>query len=195
MQKRNWLAIGLLASFLHHALARAEDKYIREDGVDYRVTKRVVSRPMSETTFQEHVQEVYKESYVTEIQDTTRLVTMPVTEYRWEAEWRNRWNPFGQPYMVHRLVPRTTWEMRTEVVQKPVVKRELVKEDRTVRVPVTRRWMAQEEVTHKLPLSPLSAGSAGALARREAIGGEKLTSDPPKVGSQLPARNEDSKRR
>ena len=31
---------------------------------------------------------------------------VPVTEYVWEAFWANRWNPFEEPYIAYRMVPR-----------------------------------------------------------------------------------------
>jgi hypothetical protein len=185
MPKRKLLAVSLLASLLSPAFAPAgEVEYVRENGVDYRVTRRTVKRPVSETQIIEKEQDVYREQYITEMRDNTRFVTVPVTEYRWEAEWRNRWNPFGLHYLVHRLVPRTTWETRTEIVQAPITKREMVLEKRVVQVPVTQRRMEEVQIEEKVALSPLSTRGDSAVARREAIGGvDKLNSDPPKSGA------------
>ena len=187
MPKSKLAVVGLLASFFTPMMLSAEEvRYYRENGVDYRETTRTVSRPVSETRYEERERTVYREEYSTEVRESTRIVHVPVTEYRWEAQWRGRWNPFGQPYLVQQLVPRTHWEIREEKVSTPVTQRQLVPETRVVRVPITERFMAKEEITSRVALSPRAdGGSSGtAVARRQGIGGvQNLQSDPPRSSS------------
>lgn len=182
MRKRILLALGLVTTFLPATLVLAEDVDTRTEG-GYRITTRRVMRPMSKTEIVEQSRDVYREELTTEVQETTRVVQVPVTQYQWEHEMVNRWNPFSRPYMIQRLVPRTTWETRTEIVKVPVTSRRLVPETQIVQVPVTRRWMAEEEITSKVAINPIETESAGSLARKPSIGGTKLESDPPKSGT------------
>jgi hypothetical protein len=186
MRKRILLAFGLLAAILP-SLAAADEVDTHTEG-GYRITRRVVKRPMSKTEIVEQEREVYREQLTTEIQETTRVVQVPVTQYQWEHEMVNRWNPFSRPYMIQRLVPRTHWETRTEIVSVPVTQRRLVPETQIVQVPVTRRWMADEEIVSKVAINPIEGESAGSLARKPSIGGTKLDSDPPKSGTLAPRR-------
>jgi hypothetical protein len=178
MLRSKLFAAGLLASVLSPAALTAEEQVI--DGQRYLVTRRTVERPMSKTEYKEVAREVYREEYVTDTHEVTRMVHVPVTEYRWEAQWAGRWNPFGQPYLVQRLVPRTTLETRTEIVTVPVTQRRLVPETRIERVPQTVRWMAKEEIEHKVAIDPPSGNSGIEVAGRQGFGGTKLSSDPPR---------------
>lgn len=188
MLKSKLFAVGLLATFIPPSLATAEDQIVTEGGRRYLIKREVVSRPVSKTDWVENTQEVYREQYTTDYKDTSRLVQVPVTEYRWEAEVVNRWNPFSQPYMVQRLVPRTRWETRTEIVKVPIVERTLVPETRIVRRPETRRWMQEETIERKIALDPPADQDVSNIARREPIGGTRLESDPPKTSPKVESR-------
>jgi hypothetical protein len=185
MLRSKLFAAGLLASFVPSAAINAADdvQYVREGGREYMITKRVVNRPMSKTDYKEVAREVYREEYVTDTQDVTRIVQVPVTEYRWETHWANRWNPFSQPYLVQRLVPRTHLETRTEIVKVPVTQRRLIPETHISKVPETVRWMEQEEITHKVAVDPPAGRDVSSIASRPGIGGKKLESDPPRSGT------------
>jgi hypothetical protein len=184
MLRSKLFAAGLLASFLPPSALIAADNVAYErgaDGREYMVTKRLVSRPMSKTDYKEVAREVYREEYVTDTHDITRIVQTPVTEYQWEAHWAGRWNPFGQPYMVQRLVPRTRLETRTEIVKVPVTSRRLVPETRIEKVPETVRWMEQEEITHKVAVDPPAGRDVSNIASRPIGGTQKLEgTDPPR---------------
>jgi hypothetical protein len=182
MLRSKLLAAGLLASFLPPAIASAaeEVEYRTEGGRQYMITKRVVHRPMSKTEYKDVARDVYREEYVTDTHEVTRLVQTPVTEYRWEAQWAGRWNPFSQPYLVQRLVPRTHLETRTEIVHVPVTQRRLVPETRIERVAEVRRWMEPEEITHKVAVDPPAGDSEISIASKPGFGGKKLESDPPR---------------
>ena len=86
-----------------------------------------------------------------DVHETTRLVHVPVTEYRWETYLAGRWNPFSQPYYAQRLVPRTALETRAEVVKVPVTQRRLVPETRIEKVPETVRWMEKKRSSSRSP--------------------------------------------
>jgi hypothetical protein len=180
MLRSKLFAVGLLAAFLPSSLLSAEEEIVTEGGRRYLIKREVVSRPMSKTDWVEKTQEVYREEYTTDYKDTSRLVHVPVTEYRWEPQIVNRWNPFSQPYVVQRLVPRTHWEARAEVVKVPIVERRLVPETRIVRTPETRRWMEPETIERKVAIDPPLDQDVSNIARRQPIGGTRLESDPPK---------------
>ena len=188
MLRSKLFAVGLLAAFLPPSLLSAEEEIVTEGGRRYLIKREVVSRPMSKTDWVEKTQEVYREEYTTDYKDTSRLVHVPVTEYRWEPQIVNRWNPFSQPYMVQRLVPRTHWEARAEVVKVPVVERRLVPETRIVRTPETRRWMEPETIERKVAIDPPLDQDVSNIARRQPIGGTRLESDPPKSSPKTESR-------
>jgi hypothetical protein len=154
-------------------------RYESVGGQNYMITTKVVERPMSKTEYKDVAREVYREEYITDTHEVSRMVHVPVTEYRWEAQWAGRWNPFSQPYLVQRLVPRTHLETRTELVKVPVTQKRLVPETRIERVAETRRWMAKEEIESKVAIDP--PGDDGTLmATKPGFGGFKMESDPPR---------------
>ena len=184
MPKRKLLAVGLLASFLPPLELHGETRYVQENGVEYREVRRIERKPMTKVEYEERERTVYKEEVTHDVRETARSVYVPVTEYRWEAEWRNRWNPFGEPYLVQRLVPRTHWEAREELVQTPVVQRRLIPEKRLEKVAVIRPYIVEEQVVvSRQQVSPGTGNALPMVAERTAIGGvSRLESDPPRVG-------------
>lgn len=135
------------------------------NGQTWREVHRTVLHPQTVTQCMDQQQTYYQEKYDVSLCDTYRTYTVPVTEYRWESYWVGRFNPLVQPYLAQRLVPRTRWETRTEVVKVPVTQRNLVPVTRTVRVPVTTEQTANYDVVvsrHLVsPQSPALASSAG----------------------------------
>lgn len=161
---------GLLA--ILPAVSQADDVEVKNiGGQEYRITRRVVEKPMSKTEYKEVAREVYREQYVTDSHDTTRIVQVPVTEYRWETHLAGRWNPFSQPYYVQRLVPYTRLETRTEIVSIPVTRRNLVPETQIVTVPVTERWMAKHEIEERVAINPPAGKDVSTIATRPTLGG------------------------
>ncbi len=179
-------AIGLVAIMCTGVFGDEVREY-KKDGKIYRETRRKVLRPVTETQVEERERTVYREELNTEMCENERTVLSPVTEYRWEAYWAGRWNPFAQPYLAYRLVPRTRLEAHTEIVRKPVTTRRLVPETRVVQVPVTTHRMVEEEHVHQVVVNDTSAGdpfdNSTAVARRTGIGGSKLSNDPPREGA------------
>jgi len=185
MQRMHLGAMLILASQI--ATARADDvRYYNDNGVTFRETRRVVRRPVSETRTETREETVYRERYTTQFENRTRICHLPVTEYRWETRLVGRWNPFVQPYLENRLVPRTHLEPRTETYQVPVVQRELVPERRIVQTPVTDLRFVEEEQITRVAVSDTSDPFAQptSVANRQRIGGiAQLDSDPPRYGN------------
>jgi len=172
------LTLALLAA------ARADAQQTREyteGGTTYRETRHVVQRPITETRVEERQRTVYRERYTADTYSSYRTSWAPVTEYRWEAYWRGRFNPLVQPWLEHRLVPRTHWEPRTDVVQVPVSRRELVPETVTEQVPVVTRRFVDEEIISRVPISGHTTRSASVPSSSgNQIGGiANLSSDRP----------------
>lgn len=166
--------------------AGQEVRYYEADGVTYRETRRIVRRPVSETRIEERERVVYREQLTHDYRDTFRTYRTPVTEYRWETRLEGLLNPFVGPHLVQRLVPRTHWETRTEVVQSPVLRRELVPVTQIERVPVTTRRMVDEEIIRRVAIDNPRGGDPFArsvLANRRSVGGvSKFDNDPPRRG-------------
>ncbi len=167
-----------------------EVRFFEQDGVTYRETRRVVQRPTCETRMQTVDQTVYRQEKVSELRDTTRTWWAKVTEYQCEARLVGRWNPLVQPHFENRLVPRTRWEQRCEVVRVPVTCCRLVPEARTVQMPVATRRMVNEEVISRVAVgrtpSPVSPGHLAPIPNPPAaqrVGGlARLDNDPPRRG-------------
>ena len=190
MLSRQLLAVAIVTSLVAPGLTGADEvSYYEKDGITYRETRRTVNRPVTETQVRQSTETVYREQRTSELRDQFRNWWTPVTEYRCETCLVGRWNPFVQPYLANRRVPRTRWEQRTEVVQVPVTYRRLVPETRTVQVPVTVCRMVPEEVISRMAVSSLPPATLSplppspTLARRDQIGGvARLDNDPPRQG-------------
>jgi hypothetical protein len=166
-------------------------RYYEQGGVTYCETRRTVEERVPQSRMQERNETVYREQLVTEMHDSVRTCWTPVTEYRWEAFWVGQWNPFVEPYLAYRYVPRTHWQKRTELVKVPVTTCRLVPETSTVRRPVAGWRVVRREVISRVAVNGGASGTprgwveTPALARREVVGGiQKLESDPPRHGSR-----------
>jgi hypothetical protein len=190
----------LPACCLLASLAVADEvRYVEKDGVTYQETRRVIRRPIVETTMQPREQTVYRDKYTTDFHPTERRYMTPITEYRWEPQWVNPWNPFSSPYVAYRWMPVTRWVERTEQVRIPVTRRETIPEKVTMNVPVTTQRFAEDEYVTRVAVSAKprdaeparlngdpfesSAQPQESVARRESVGGiRQLKSDPPRYG-------------
>ena len=149
MMLRRHLAKAIVPVVLCAARLAAADEtrdVVDPNGQQWREVHRIERRPVTETQCVDQPQTHYEEQYNTQVCDTYRTYYAPVTEYRWESYWVNRFNPFAQPYLAQRLVPRTYLEARTEVVKVPVTQRNLIPVTRTVRVPITTQRMVDHDV-------------------------------------------------
>lgn len=169
------------------------------NGQTWNEVHRTISHPQTQTQCVEQPQTYYQEQSQVVTHDTYRTYQVPVTEYHLESYWVGRFNPFVQPYMAQRLVPRTRWETRTELVKVPIVHRNLVPVTRMVRVPVTTESVVNQDiVVHRQLVSPTTAIASKPGANQQAmqVGGIKnlnprphmVTSTPtaPSVTDQVP---------
>jgi hypothetical protein len=190
MSRPQLLAAALITCLVYTPSAGGDEvRYYEKDGVTYRETRQVVRRPVCETQLRPSTQTVYREEQTSELRETQRTWWSPVTEYRCEAYWVGRWNPLVEPCLAYRMVPRTRWEQRTEVVQVPVTCRRLVPETRTVQVPVSTRRMVDEEVITRVAVggvrsaAPVVLSPTPTVSRPERVGGvARLDKDPPRQG-------------
>lgn len=169
---RHWLTSIVLA-LAAPALSLADDvKYTTDSsGVTYQETHQVVQQPIVEHHMETQQQTVLTDQCKTQMQAVQRTYQTPVTDYVWEAFWANRWNPFEQPYVAYRYVPRVRWELHTETVQVPVTTHQWVPQTQTVQVPITTQRMVAGEVIYRIPVSvktadPFAQGTTS-VARRD----------------------------
>jgi hypothetical protein len=178
--------MGVMLTSVAGAVAD-EVRYYDKDGLTYRESRRVINRPIMETRYQDCPRTIYRQHLRTEMSDMVRHYQVPVTEYRWESHWRGRYNPFVQPYLAQRLVGRTYWENRTEIVQVPLSRTEIVPETTTVRLPVSSPRMVEEEVTTRVVVGSSRSSdpfAAGGVQEPERFGGiANLDKDPPRRSS------------
>lgn len=163
------------------------------DGVQYQVSSRVVQRTVPVTVMQDRNQTVYTQQITANNINAQQLYNVPVTQYQWNSRLHGRWNPFVTPYWTHSLKPVTTWHQQVANVQIPVNSVAWVPQTKTVQVPVTEYRTAEETITTKVAMNgsrtvasaqPLSGSTATIAARSTTpIGGQMMTSDPPRQGT------------
>ncbi len=199
---------GLVLIFLVAAAPRPvfgqEVKY--EDGADgirYQVTRQTIQRQVPIQSMQEQQQTSYRQQVTTENVQHQQMYNVPVTQYQIVSRLNGRWNPFVQPYWTHHYQPVTTWQQQVGTVQIPVTRVAWAPETRTVQVPVTQYRTANEEVVRRVAvggvsntntalasrslgsgpsatISPLAGSSSATSLASRPLGGEALTSDPPR---------------
>jgi hypothetical protein len=202
MSKRMLLAVTIIPLALS-ATAGADDvRQYTQGGVTYQDVIRTVRAPKTEIQCVERPLTCLQERYDVQYYDSVRTSHVPITEYRWEPYWRGRYNPFVQPYLTYRYVPRTQWETRTQVVKVPVSTRRLVPVTTTVRVPITTQTLVDQDVVVSRSVvgpsiagagpvpagdpfaSPTPAVAVGQQASAQRVGGVARYSgnDPPRRG-------------
>ena len=155
--KRVFLSVAVATCILNATYclnARGQDQPFHTDpatGYVYRKVMKTVERPVVETTIQTKQETVLRPQTVTETKPHTRTVYTPVTQFYWEPRLEGRWNPFRQPTVAYRHVPRTHWEARSEVVNQTTRRTEWVAEHRTREVPTRlTRIERKQEVDYEL---------------------------------------------
>lgn len=181
---RSVLAL-LTVVLLTFSVEADEERLVTDsNGQTWREVHRTVRHPQTQTQCIDQQQTYYQEKCDVTMYDTYRTYQTPVTEYRWESYWVGRFNPFVQPYLAQRLVPRTHWETRTEVVKVPVTQRSLVPVVRTVKVPITTETPVDYDVVvHKQLVGPQPSALAAnqGTGQSVAVGGvQQLDSNRPK---------------
>ncbi len=151
--------------------ATAQDvRYYEDNGITYRETTQTVRRAIPHTEIQSRDVTYYRERYTTDLQDVTRTYQVPVTQYVYEPYLSNRWNPFAQPTLNYRMVPKTSWETKVETVKIPVSRRDVVPETVTQQVPVTTHKVAEDKVVSRVAVGTTSS-TAGTLAANPSSAG------------------------
>lgn len=188
--RRALFAVAIVCLLGQGVTGAEEVRYYEKDGVTYCETRQMVEERVPETRLEERSQTVFRSKPITEMKTAVRKCWTPVTEQTWEAFWVGRWNPFVQPYLAYRRVPRTRWEEKTETVQIPVTKYEVVPETQKIQLPVTAYRSVQKEVITRVAVSgrPTTVSPQGnspaIIAQRQQVGGlRRLDSDPPRYGA------------
>ena len=180
MIRRKACAAMLLLSMATTAYGE-EREYTDANGVMWREFTQERQKLIPETKIEERKQTVLVEQVNTEQQTSFQTYQVPITEYYWEPYWANRWNPFSQPYLAYRYVPRTRYETRTAEIKMPVTQRKLVPQERTVQVPVTTMRAVTEKTHHTIALGmkqpTLSQGGAQIASKPTVAGTTKLDND------------------
>ncbi len=162
------------------------------DGVTYRETRTVSERMIPSTHYQTRQEKTYQPQTVTKIQSYQQNYLTPITEYRWVARQRGVYNPFVAPYWVNQLEPVTRWENRAATVQVPVASTQWAEQQRTISTPVTTYKAVKEETVSRVaisvsptatPAQPATAIAAASHPQLSPIGGQQLTSDPPRTAT------------
>jgi hypothetical protein len=121
-----------------------------QTGIVYRKISRTVEKPVVETKLRQQTEVVYRPHTITETTPENRTVMTPVVEYKWKPKLTGRWNPFRPPSIRYEKVPLTTWEARTEVVQKTKTTTQWIAENRTLEIPTkTLRTSREHSVAYE----------------------------------------------
>ncbi len=106
-----------------------------DTGIVYRQVTRSVERPVVETKMETKEQTVFRPETVKETRPESHTIYTPVTEYHWQPQLQGRWNPFRQPTIAYKQVPKTHWQARNQVVNRTETRTQWVPETRTIEVP------------------------------------------------------------
>lgn len=138
-------------------------------GIVYRQVTRNVERPVVETKMESREQTVFRPQTVRETRPQTNTYYAPVTEYQWEARLQGRWNPFRQPTVTYKQVPKTHWEPRSETINRTQTRTEWVAEKRTVEVPHRYVRMEREQKVEYEAVGRVAPNGAAPNGPSEAI--------------------------
>lgn len=131
------LVASIVAASTSTAQAQDQPGYYTDPSTNivYRQVTRTVERPVVDTKIETQEQTVFRPQTVQETRPETQTVLVPVTQYELESHVEGRWNPFRQPTVAYRSVPKTRWEARSHTVNRTATRTEWVPEKRTVEVP------------------------------------------------------------
>ncbi|MGE0756602.1 MAG: hypothetical protein AB7F89_17380 [Pirellulaceae bacterium] len=140
-----------------------------ENGVTYRVTRRVEKTPVANLHLEEHTQTVYRTESVTQFREQQRTVWVPVTEYQYQPRWTSPWNLFAASTPSYELRPVTRWEMRSEKILVPVTTQRVVPEQAVVQVPVRKLGFVDREIVEKIAVNTSAGQSLTTVASSSQI--------------------------
>ena len=141
--------------------------YEPQDGIQYRVTRRLVTQQVPVTVMENRSQTVYKQQVKSQTINQQKSFCVPVTEYKKVSKLHGRWNPFVKPYRTEKLKPVTVWKQQVVSVPVPTSQLVWVPETKVVQVPVTNyRTVQKEEITRvAIGAAPTKATSVASTIR------------------------------
>ncbi len=105
-----------------------------QNGIRYQETRQMVQVP--DIKYVDQLQTFYAQRFRTDTENRTFTRLVPRTEYECVARLHDWWRVLGQPYVAYHNEPYTTWQRTTETRAVPVTRREVVPQQRTVKVAV-----------------------------------------------------------
>ena len=197
---RRLAILAALASGVAGPALRADDVRVYDNnGVTYRETRQTVRHPITETHLETRESTVYQNQVTTEMRAVPRTYPVAITEYHWTPVYRRTWNLLAPPVLTYELVPQTRWETRSDTMQVPYTRSDLVPQKVTQQVPVTTQRMVESQYVSTVAVGVSTAGAgyansapgstgpsaaASVADRSGAIGGiHQLDSDPPRAGA------------
>lgn len=191
------MAAAALLTAAAPGLLHAQATIVEENGIRYQVTREIVPQSIPVTEMQQQQQTIYRQQITTETVQHQQVYSVPVTQYQVVSRLHGRWNPLIQPYWTHHYEPVTTYQQQVATVSVPVNRVAWAPETRTVQTPVTTYRRADAEIVRRTPIGaaptamaakPLNSSQPTAtLAARPSdatpIGGQSMTSDPPRAAT------------
>ena len=149
------IAVLYAVSGLKTATMAAEDvRYYEQDGVMYRETRIRLRHPVNEVRYKELKRTVYQDQYTTELKPVVRNTYVPVTTYAWQPEVYGKWNPFVQPHIAYRPVPKVSWSVQPQTIQVPVTRRTTIPQTQSYQVPETNLRYVERDYVQRIPVGP-----------------------------------------
>jgi hypothetical protein len=179
--------VAILAGTASVGQGQVSTRTYQENGVTWQETRQVQSTLQPVTEMQTKQSTVLQPQTVTQMQTYQQTYATPVTEYRWVARRRGMLNPFVQPYWTHQLEPFTRWETRPATVQVPTTQTTYVPVQQTTQVPVVTYKAMPQETIHRVAIATPITGTPATAVASVPVGGQRMESDPPRVGFQSPS--------
>ena len=190
MRNRRKLLLIALLTLARPTLGWSEDvRFVQENGITYRVTRRTVEKPITELRTRREQQTIYRREVKTEQKDFNYQVWVPVTNYVYHPKVEGWWNPFQENRVVPRWVPRTTWQPELRKATIPVMSAHWVPETQTVQRPFRILRIDTKEEVERVAIGRTPGGTTVSSnpPRRFTgrIGGiARLDGDPPRQSTR-----------
>ena len=157
-------------------MAQETVRYYEKDGLMYREKTIKIQHPVQEMNYKEVTETVNRDRYYTELKPYVRNSYVPVTTYAWHPEYVGKWNPFEQPHVAYRPVPKVSWSVQPQTIQVPVTRRVTTPEKRIRKVPQTSLKYVEREYVQTIPVGPAPTRNA---SNRSSNGATTTTSSIP----------------
>ncbi|MEM7312169.1 MAG: hypothetical protein AAF497_03360 [Planctomycetota bacterium] len=169
------------------AAAPTQPQVLREfdqNGVHYQVVRQTVNQPVRDIRYVDQVQTYYTQRFRTDTENRTYTRLVPSTQYECVARLHDWWRLFGQPYVAYHNEPYTTWHRATETRAVPVTRREVIPQQRTVKVAMPYLRMEPRQVETTVAVGPARIPQTQVAATPARVPAPTTTPTPPQ---QLPA--------